>query len=154
MKIVYMLGTAAAILSLSTFSMAQEKAIQRTDLPPAVERALRGQLNGATIKGFSTEKENGNVVYEAELLVDGHTKDISFDDSGNIEEVEEQVTMQALPAEVKTALMAKAKGGTITKIESLRKRNKLVAYEAEVSTSGRHSEIQVGPNGNPLRHEE
>lgn len=154
MKSVHILGTAVAILSLSTFSMAQEKAIQRTDLPPAVERSLQGQLNGATIKGFSTEKENGKVFYEAELLVDGHTKDISFDTSGNIEEVEEQVTMQALPAEVKTALMAKAKGGTITKIESLRKRNKLVAYEAEVSTSGRHSEIQVGPNGNPLRHEE
>ncbi len=154
MKRVQILGTLAAVLSLSAFSMAQEKAIQRSDLPPAVEKSLQGQLNGATIKGFTTEKENGKVVYEAQLMVDGHTKDVQFDPSGNLQEVEEEVAMQSLPADVKAGLMAKAKGGTITKVESLRKKDKLVAYEAQVDTNGKHSEIQVGPNGKALRHEE
>jgi hypothetical protein len=34
------------------------------------------------------------------------------------------------------------------------KRGSLVAYEAQVQTSGKHSENQVGPAGEPLAHEE
>jgi hypothetical protein len=29
-----------------------------------------------------------------------------------------------------------------------------VAYEAKVSTNGKKSEVQVGPDGKPLEHEE
>ncbi len=35
-----------------------------------------------------------------------------------------------LSPQVKAALTAKAKGGTVRKVESLRKKDKLVAYEA------------------------
>lgn len=150
----HILGTVAAILSLSAFSFAQEKAIQRSELPPAVEKSLQQQLNGATVKGFSTDKENGSLVYEAELIVAGHTKDIQFDPSGKLQEVEEEVAVGVLPADVKAGLMAKAGGGAITKVESLRKRDRLVAYEAQVEKNGKHSEIQVGPHGKSLRHEE
>jgi hypothetical protein len=55
---------------------------------------------------------------------------------------------------VKVTLDAKAGKGKITKIESITKHNKLVAYEAQVMTNGKHSEIQVGPDGAPLDHEE
>ena len=40
------------------------------------------------------------------------------------------------------------------KVESLTKNGKLVAYEAIVSTGTGKSEIQVGPEGKPLAHEE
>ena len=32
--------------------------------------------------------------------------------------------------------------------------HKLVAYEAQVTTNGKRSEVQVGPDGKPLDHEE
>jgi hypothetical protein len=39
-------------------------------------------------------------------------------------------------------------------VESLTKKGKLVAYEAKVNTGGKKSEVQVGPDGKPLDHEE
>jgi hypothetical protein len=44
--------------------------------------------------------------------------------------------------------------GSIKKIESLMKHNKIVAYEARVVAGKRHWEIQVGPDGQKLDHEE
>lgn len=133
---------------------AQEKKISRSDLPPAVEKTVSAETNGATIRGFSTEIENGKRIYEAELTVNGHGKDISMDAAGNIIEVEEEVPMAALPAEVQDGLKKAAGPGTITRIESLTKNGKLVAYEAAVHTGAKRSEIQVGPDGKPLAHPE
>lgn len=142
----------AATLCISTLGLA-EKTISRSDLPPAVEKSLQEQLKGATVKGFSAEKENGRVMYEAELIVDGHTKDILFDASGAIQEVEEEVAFDALPVEVKAGLRARAKNGKITKVESITKQEKLMAYEAQVDEDGKKSEIQVGPKGERLLRE-
>jgi len=142
----------AAVLTTAAF--AQEKKIQRTDLPPAVEKTVAAQSQGATIKEFSQEKENGQLLYEAEMTVNGHSKDISIDASGAIVEIEEQVSLDSLPAAVKTGLQAKAGAGKIVKIESITKHDKLVAYEAQVRTAGKKSEVQVSPQGMPLGHEE
>ena len=51
-------------------------------------------------------------------------------------------------------LQAKAGSGTIFKVESIAKQGKLVAYEAHVNTNGKKSEVQGGPEGKPLDHEE
>jgi len=92
---------------------AQEKKIKRSDLPPAVEKTVAAQSVGATIKGFSKENEKGQTCYEAEMIVNGHTKDVLIDSNGAIVEVEEQVAMDALPADVKAALQAKAGEGKL-----------------------------------------
>ncbi|HET6181727.1 MAG TPA: hypothetical protein VFE61_32715 [Candidatus Sulfotelmatobacter sp.] len=146
--------TALAALALTTTAVAQEKKIQRADLPPAVEKTVAVQSQGATIKGFSQEKENGQTQYEAEMTVKGHSKDVTIDPSGAVVEVEEQVSLDSLPAAVKDGLQAKAGKGKIVKVESLTKHDKLVAYEAKVQTEGKKSEIQVGPDGKLLDHEE
>ncbi len=135
-------------------SCAQEKKIKRSDLPPAVEKTVAAESTGATIKGFSTEKENGQTLYEAEMTVNGHSKDISMTADGSIVEIEEQVVLDSLSADVKAGLQTKAGKGKILKVESLTKKGKLVAYEAKVDTNGKKSEVQVGPDGKPLDHEE
>ena len=61
---------------LASAASAQEKKIKRSDLPPAVEKTVAAQSTGATIRGFSTEKEKGQTLYEAEMTVSGHSKDI------------------------------------------------------------------------------
>lgn len=144
----------AALASLAGMASAQERKIERSALPPAVEKAVKAQSNGATIKGFSEEKEKGQTFYEAQMIVDGHSKDVLFDEQGNIAEVEEQVALNSLPADVKAGLDAKAGKGKITKVESLTKKGSLVAYEAQVMTNGKRSEVQVGPDGKALAHEE
>src|SRR5580704_19169544 len=114
-------------LAVLTSAQAQEKRIKREELPPAVEKTVAAQSQGATIKGFSTEVEGGKTLYEVELTVNGHGKDISMDKDGKIVEVEEEVAVDSLPPEVKAGLKKAAGGGAITKVESLTKSGRLVA---------------------------
>ena len=154
------IGARLAVLSLIaglavlTSAQGQEKKIKREDLPPAVEKTVVAQSQGATIKGFSSEVEGGKTLYEVELTVNEHGKDISMDKDGKIVEVEEEVAMDSLPPEVKAGLTKAAGSGTITRVETLAKAGKIVAYEADVKNGSKHSEVQVGPNGNKLAHEE
>jgi uncharacterized membrane protein YkoI len=146
----------AALLLLSVLAQAQEqeKKIQRSDLPPAVEKTVVEQSRGATIRGFSQEIENGQTFYEAELMFNGHGKDVLMDINGAVVEVEEQIPTESLSPAVRDGLQAKAGRGKIVKVETLTKKGKLVAYEAKVVTNGKKSEVQVGPDGKPLNHEE
>jgi uncharacterized membrane protein YkoI len=134
--------------------MAQEKKIERPDLPAAVEKTVAAQSKGATIRGFSKEMEKGKTTYEVQMTVNGHTKDLEIDESGVVIEVEEQLALEALPTEARIALQARAGKGRITKVESITKKDRLVAYEAQVDTNGKKSEVQVGADGKPLDHEE
>jgi hypothetical protein len=142
------------VLCFALVSSSQEKKINRSDLPPAVEKTVAAQSAGATINGFSQEKEHGKVFYEAEMTVNGHSKDILIAADGSIAEVEEEVALDTLPADVRAGLQSKAGSGRILKVESITKHDKLAAYEAKVDKNGKKSEVQVGPNGKPLAHEE
>jgi hypothetical protein len=143
---------ASLILTLPAFT--QEKKIKHSDLPAAVKKTVATQIHGAKIRGFSEEKENGQTFYEAEWMVNGHSKDVLMDASGAVVEVEEQVTLNSLSPAVRGGLQAKAGKGKLVKVESLTKKDKLVAYEAQVITDGKRSDVQVGPNGQPLDHKE
>jgi len=145
---------AATLCALPSPAQEHEKKINRSDLPPAVEKTVAAQTQGATIRGFTEEKENGQTYYEVELTVNGHSKDILIDPAGAVAEVEEQVEFASLPAGVQSGLQAKAGSGKLGKVESITKQDKLVAYEAKVVTKGKRSEVQVGPEGKPLAHEE
>lgn len=147
----------SAILAIGlTFSvtLAQEKKITRKQLPPAVEKTVGQESEGATIKGFATEVEHGQKLYEASLVVNGHSKDILIDKDGNVVEVEEEVSLDSLSATVQDSLKKAAGSGTIQVVESLTKNGNLVAYEAQVKHGKKRSEIQVGPNGEKLKRPE
>jgi uncharacterized membrane protein YkoI len=156
MKISRAIAPAAATLlfPILVFTQEHEKKISRSDLPAAVEKTVSEQSKGDQIRGFSEEKENGQTFYEAELMVDGHNKDILVDENGTVVEVEEQVLIESLAAAVRDGLQAKAGSGTLVRVEMLSKKGKLVAYEARVLTNGKRSEVQVGSDGKPLDHEE
>jgi len=145
---------ASLVIAAATVSaaQAQERKIKRSQLPPAVEKTVAEQSQGATIKGFSTEIEKGKRVYEVEMTVNGHGKDIIVDSKGNVVEVEEEVAMDSLSQAVKDGLTKAAGTGTISKIESLTRNGALVAYEAVVKRGLKRSEVQVGPNGEKLAH--
>jgi uncharacterized membrane protein YkoI len=147
-----------AVVSLlaigSEIGLAQEKKLTKEHLPAAVAATIERETQGSTVKGYSTEKDHGRTVYEAEAVVSGHTRDIQVAADGKLNEIEEEVAMTSLPQEVQSSLTAKAKGAEITKVESLTKKGLLVAYEASTLKSGKKGEIQVGPKGEKLSHEE
>jgi uncharacterized membrane protein YkoI len=147
-----------AILAASAFvftiTASAEKKIERSALPPAVEKTVQAQSQGSTIKGFALETEDGQTQYEIEMISKGHSKDLAIAKDGTLLEVEEEVPFDSLSPETQKALTAKAAGAKITKVESLTKKDKLVAYEAATLKGSKKGEIQVGPHGEKPSHEE
>jgi uncharacterized membrane protein YkoI len=143
----------ALIMGATVLAGAQEKKLTREQLPPNVASAMDRETQGATIKGFATEREHGKTVYEVETVVNGQTRDLQIAADGTLNEIEEEVSIDALPSKVRSAVLAKAMGAHVTKVESLTKHGKLVAYEASIEKNGHKGEVQVGPTGNKLAHE-
>jgi hypothetical protein len=152
------MSTAVAALAVAMIfvasASAQEKRIKKSDLPAAVQKTADEQAKGATVRGYNKEVEGGKVEYEVALTVNGHSKDVAIDEQGTVLEIEEQVELNMLPAEVRDGLQKAAGKATIGKVEALTKKGILVAYEAQVRSGTKRSEIQVGPDGKPLAHKE
>lgn len=111
---------------------------------------VREQPFAASPRSKSTAKR----FYEAELLVNRHSRDVLIDANGTVVEVEEQVPAESLSPQVREGLQAKTGKGKLVKVDTLTKKGKLVGYEAQVLTNGKKSEVQVGPDGKSLAHEE
>src|SRR5258708_10984913 len=116
------LGLQLPILALAFASLnmlAAEKRISRADLPAPVRKTADEQAKGATARGYSKDIEDGKVEYEVQAVVNGQNKDITIAPDGNLIEIEEQVSIDALSSKVRSGLIAKAANGKITKVESL-----------------------------------
>jgi hypothetical protein len=59
------------------------------DLPATVQATIREQRKGAVLRGLAQETENGQIFYEAELRVNGHSKDVLMDPTGEVVAIEE-----------------------------------------------------------------
>ena len=154
MRVPYTPIITASVFAISLTVIGQEKKIERSALPPAVEKAVQAETKGAAVKGFAEEREHGKTFYEVETVLNGRTRDILFATDGSIAEIEEEVALDSLPATVQAGLKKKAGGSSIDKVESLTKNGKLVAYEGHIKRNGKSAEIQVGPEGQDLSREE
>ena len=145
------LTAAAACLMATSLTSADEHAVKRSSLPPAVEAAVRAQQTaGAKVRGLSVETEDGSTYYEAELRVSGHSKDVLIDSAGTVVEVEEEVAVDSLPAAVQHTLIAQVRDGRLVSIEALTRKGVLVGYEAHVRHGASKSEVRIDPEGRLL----
>jgi hypothetical protein len=143
-----------ALISFGVATYAAEKKISKDALPAAVQQTAEAQSAGATVTGYSQDREGGKLEYEVEMTVAGHSRDVTIAPDGQVLEVEEQVEFSTLAPSVQAALHNKAGHGLITQVEALTKHGTLVAYEAQVRRGTSHFEVQVGPQGQALAHEE
>jgi uncharacterized membrane protein YkoI len=118
-----------------------------SDLPAQVRTAAKEQLRGAQIIGAGSEEEHGQTTYEVETILNGKSRDLSFDAGGKLLEVEQQVDLRSVPAVVKAALEKRSAGENIRKVEMVTAGDS-VSYEASLITkAGKHREIAVNPDG-------
>jgi uncharacterized membrane protein YkoI len=125
---------------------ANEQKVTLQQLPAAVQAAVGQQSRGATVKGLAIENSNGKRLYEAELTVDGHAKDISFDATGAIVSVEEETTLDRIPPPARAAIEKAAGSGTIRTVEVVTEGGK-TSYEAQITTGTTTSEVVVDAAG-------
>lgn len=141
-------GMLAVGISLAALpGLAGEKKVRRQDLPAAVQKTVAEQTKGATIRGFAEETEGGKTYYEVEMTVNGHHRDMLMDPDGAIVEVEEEMSLDSVPAPVRATLEKKAGTGKILKVESITKNNAIEAYEAVIASGVKKSEVKVAPDG-------
>jgi len=140
--------------AIASQAATQERRLKHSDLPPAVQKTADQESQGATVRGYSSETNGGQLEYEVAMTRHGHRRDVSIAADGSVVEIEEEVALDSLPGLVRAGLLQLAGRGKITKVESLTKRGAIVAYEAQVRTGAKRSEIQVGPDGKPLAHPE
>ena len=136
----------AVLISFSTLASAAEKKVKMQDLPAAVQQAVKAESQGATVRGFAQEVENGKTLYEAELTVNGRAKDITFDATGQVVSVEEEVPLESLPPGARDAIRKAVGKGKLQKVESVVE-NGTTSYEASIRRSRKSSEVKVDANG-------
>jgi len=131
--------------------VAAEKKIGPQDLPPAVQKAVPAETKGAEVKGYNQETEKGKTFYEVETMLNGKSRDLLFDASGALVEVEEEVALDSIPSAARAAIEKRAGNGKVNKVEFVT-RGQSVSYEAEItSKSGKRSEVAIKPDGSPMK---
>jgi uncharacterized membrane protein YkoI len=140
---------AALVVGLAIAQDAEKK-ITMKDLPPAVQAAVKEHSQGATIKGLAMEVEKGKKLYEAELSVNGKSRDITFDEQGKLMSSEEEIALNAIPEAARAAMTKAAGAGKITLVEAVTE-NGTTTYEAHVTTGKKQSEIKVDAGGQAVK---
>ncbi|MBZ5620569.1 MAG: hypothetical protein LAQ69_17865 [Acidobacteriia bacterium] len=139
--------TLLAITALAAGATAAEKKLTLKDLPPAVQKTVQDQAKGAEIKNIGKETEHGVAQYEVETMVNGKHRDFNVDTKGALVVVEEETTLDAIPAAARAAIEKKVAGGKLGMVELMTKGNATFYEAAYTSKDGKKHEVLVKPDG-------
>src|SRR3979490_838846 len=103
----------ASVALCSICAFAAEKSLAIKDLPPAVQKTVQEQLKGGEIKNIAKETEKGVTQYEVESVLDGKHRDFNVDTKGTLVVMEEETSIDSIPAPAKAAIMKKAGTGKL-----------------------------------------
>ena len=107
----------------------------------------RRSIQGGEIKRISQEKEHGVVQYEVESMLNGKHRDLEVDGKGKLLVVEEETSIDSIPAAAKTAILKKVADGKLAMVE-LFMRGGETMYEAAYTTkAGKKQEVLVKADG-------
>jgi hypothetical protein len=142
-----MIRTSIVLAALACLAGAAEKKLQMKDLPPVVQKAVQENLKGAEVKGISQEKENGVTQYEIETMLNGKHRDFNVDAKGALLVVEEETSIDSIPAAAKAAIAKKVGTGKLTMVEIMTK-GAATFYEAGYTTkAGKKQEALFKADG-------
>ncbi len=165
-------GIALCIGAVATQQLGgdDEVSVSIDQVPAAVKAALLAQ--GGTINEIEVETENGQAVYEAEVVIDGKEVDIEVTADGTVlgkeaddegddaddaddeedDEDEVQVSLAEVPEAVKATILKEAGGAEIKEIEKETEDGQVI-YSAEAIIGGQETDIEVAPDGTLLGKE-
>jgi len=137
-------------------------------VPAAVKATILAQAQGNAIREIEMETENGQTVYEAEVVIDGQETDIlvaadgtllgtEVDDEDDDDDEDEdgedvQVSLEELPEAVRATLMEEAPNAEIKELEKETEDGR-EQYAADVVIDGQLFDIEIAPDGTLLQKE-
>ena len=90
--------------------------------------------------------------YEVETMLSGKHRDFNVDTTGKLLELEEETTLDALPAAAKAAIVKKAAGGTVGTVERATKGSQTTYEAVYTSKDGKKHEVVVDEAGVQTKH--
>jgi len=152
MKLILVVGLAITGLIMS--ATAQEKMaaspakkLEVRDLPPAVQKTVQEELRGAEVKNISKETEHGVAQYEIETVLNGKHRDFNVDTKGALLVVEEETTIDSIPAAAKGAILKKIADGKLGMVELFKRGGEMMYEAAYTSKDGKKHEVLVKADG-------
>jgi len=124
-----------------------QTAPKKSKVPPAVQKTVDEQSQGAKIRGLSKEIENRKTQYELELTINGRARDMIIDRAGTILLVEEEITLDTLTSAVRAEIEKNIGQASLLRLESVTKSGTLTGYEALISKAGKKAAIEMRPDG-------
>lgn len=142
--------TTLAALALALPALAQEENMMKMeDAPAAAMDAAKANANGVEFETVQMDPDGETDTYEfAGKLESGMAYEVDVLADGTIEEIEEQIEMDAVPEAVKSALEAEMAGFEPEFIEmSTREDGALIVYEFEGMHEEQEVDVEINEDG-------
>jgi hypothetical protein len=137
----------ALCLGVSYAQEKKEKSLALKDLPPAVQKTIQAELKGGEIKNIGKETEDGVAQYEVETVVNGKHRDFNVDTKGKLLLVEEETSIDSIPAAAKAAILKKVGDGKLGMVENFMRGGETMYEAAYTTKAGKKHEVLVKADG-------
>jgi len=142
-----------AIAMAATAASAQEKTatapkgLKLASLPAAAQKTIQDNLKGGEIKSIGKETEHGVAQYEVETMLNGKHRDFNVDTKGNLVVVEEESTIDAVPAAARAAIQKKVGAGKLGMVELFIRGGETMYEASYTSKDGKKHEVLFKADG-------
>jgi hypothetical protein len=146
-------GGVAMFVGLAPTVLAQEgEPIGCEQVPTPIMAVFTQTYPNATVKGCAKEADDDKTLYEIESVDGDASRNVIYDDDGQVIVIEELMNTASLPEPVQQAVREKAPKGEIEVAKKLT-RGASVSYELQIQDAGKSKEIVFDPKGNELQPE-
>lgn len=153
--------TVAAISAMAVVSQAraEETAVPLDKLPKAVTEAVKKMFPKAELIKATQEKEDGEIEYEVTVKENGKKIDITVEADGDIEGLEKEIDLKALPKAVTDALKTKYPKAVHQSAEAVYEiedgKEELEFYEVQLKTTDNQGiEVKIKADGKIVEDED
>jgi len=141
-------STLLSVTVVACAALAAAKSLNLKDLPAAVQKTVQDNLKGGELKNITREVEKGGAQYEVETLLNGKHRDFDVDAKGTLLVVEEEISIDSIPAPAKATIMKRLGAGTLGIVETFTKPGGETMYEAGwKDKAGKKHEVLVTADG-------
>lgn len=140
-------GSIAVSISLCCVTASADKKLTVKDLPPAVQAGVQRELKGGEIKNIDKETEHGVTQYEVETMLNGKHRDFNLDTKGALVAVEEETSIDSVPAPAKAAILKKVADGKLGMVELFQRGGETMYEASYTAKSGKKHEVLVKADG-------
>jgi hypothetical protein len=146
-KIIGITALLALCLGVAFAQEKKEKTLALKDLAPAVQKTIQAELKGGEIKSIGKETEHGVAQYEVETMLNGKHRDFNVDSKGKLLLVEEETSIDSIPAAAKAAILKKVGDGKLGMVENFMRGGETMYEAAYTTKAGKKHEVLVKADG-------